>query len=938
VIGTTLAHYRITDELGAGGMGEVWKAEDTKLGREVALKVLPEEFAKDPERMARFEREAKVLASLNHPNIATLFGLESAPVIPGDATVQDDKEGRAEGISKLKTQNSKLSTAVEAGEVTFLAMELVEGEDLSERIERGAIPVDEAIPIALQIAEALEAAHEQGIVHRDLKPANIKITEDGTVKVLDFGLAKAWEAESSDSSLSMSPTVTRHATVEGVILGTAAYMSPEQARGKKVDRRADIWSFGVVLWEMLTGRKLFEGETVSDVLAAVLTAETDSELLPSNTPVSVIQLVARCLERDSRRRLQWIGEARIAIEAGETPSILRSGGESRLWLRIVAISVLSAILAAGAVWFAVGSLKTEPLRKLDLVAEGVQSEWFTAPILSPDGSRIAYQARGSIWVRELDELVEREVTTVPELSLLFWSPDSRSLGYVAKKKLWRVGAAGGRSVALCDLPGSGSAIGGAWREDGTIAFASWRGAMYAVPAEGGRPDLLFENVEGHEIDFHFPSWLPDGRLLFAAHLDHKEPSPTGDGSSQPSASDLDPMALGLFDGVTRSKLLDIDLAGDYGWLTYDPRNQHLLYTRTAPSPGIWALPVEPETFRPTGEEFLVAPDGASVSIAGDGSMLFVEIARLVGFNELAWVDRAGTVQEVVGSAQAGLGEPAISPDGRRLAVTSLIDGSRDVSMIDLERGSESRLTFVDADESAPAWFPSSRQVVYSEIRGMRSTVVTLNADGSGGREVLVDGIGYGQRGWAGLAQVSPGGRHLLYGVDEGGPIHLYVAQLAEDGSVTDGRPFFPAENSSTVLDARISPDGGLVAYMSTDSGEPEVFLTRFPTGEGRWQVSSNGGRMPRWGGETGELFFVAGSGPSSRVMTVVQIKNETALLIDTPKPLFDLAEVSKVAVSEGGYDVAPDGEHLVLVRRGGGADQSARMILIQNWFEEFKGR
>ncbi len=590
-------------------------------------------------------------------------------------------------------------------------------------------------------------------------------------------------------------------------------------------------------------------------------------------------------------------------------------------------------------WLAVGSFKPEPLRKLDLVAEGVQSEWFTAPILSPDGSRIAYQARGSIWVRELDELVEREATTVPELSLLFWSPDSRSLGYVAKKKLWRVDAAGGRSIALCDLPGSGSAIGGTWRSDGTIAFASWRGAMYSVSAEGGRPVLLFENVEGREIDFHFPTWLPDGRLLFAAHLDHKEPSPTGDGSSQPSAADLEPMSLGLFDGNdgTRSKL-DIDLAGDYQWLTYDARSQHLLYTRTAPSPGIWALPVEPKTLRPTGKEFLVAPEGASVSIAGDGSMLFVEIARLVGFNELVWVDRAGTVQEVTGSAQAGLGEPAISPDGRRLAVTSLIDGSRDVTMIDLERGSESRLTFEDSDESAPAWFPSSRQVVYSEIRGMGSTVVTLNADGSGGREVLVDGIGYGQRGWAGLAQASPDGRHLLYGVDEGGPIHLYVAQLSEDGSVTDGRPFFRGENSSTVLDARISPDGGLVAYMSTDSGEPEVFLTRFPTGEGRWQVSANGGRLPRWSGKTGELFFVAGSGPSSRVMTVVQIKNETGLIIDTPKPLFDLAEVGGEAVGDGGYDVAPDGQRLILVRRGGAADQSERMILVQNWFEEFRGR
>jgi serine/threonine-protein kinase len=275
-------------------MGEVWRAEDTKLGREIALKVLPEEFAKDPERMARFEREAKVLASLNHPNIATLYGLE---------TVTSDADADS-GPQDLKTSRP----------VTFLAMELVEGEDLSERINRGPIPMEKAASVALQIAEALEVAHEQGIVHRDLKPANIKITEDGTVKVLDFGLAKTWEGKQGDSSLSMSPTLTKHATVEGVILGTAAYMSPEQARGKTVDRRADIWAFGVVLWEMLTGEKLFEGETVSDVMAAVLTRELDLDALPEETPPAIRRLLARCLERDTKNRLQWIGDARLELD------------------------------------------------------------------------------------------------------------------------------------------------------------------------------------------------------------------------------------------------------------------------------------------------------------------------------------------------------------------------------------------------------------------------------------------------------------------------------------------------------------------------------------------------------------------------------------------------------------------------------------------------
>ena len=385
MIGTTLAHYRITAALGAGGMGEVWRATDEKLDREVALKVLPADFAADPERLARFEREAKVLASLNHPNIAHLYGLESVKtqMAAGTAAPQDsqaDEErpvGHASrvpdtdparephspqgpradeerfvgqpsrlpsGNSRLKTQNSKLTSDAAASDVTFLVMELVEGEELSDRIQRGEIPSDEAIPIALQIAEALEAAHEAGIVHRDLKPANIKVTENGTVKVLDFGLAKAWESDGGDSSISMSPTMTRNATMEGVILGTAAYMSPEQARGKKVDRRADVWSFGVVLWEMLTGRKLFEGETVSDVLAAVLRAEIPWDELPQSTPFSVERLLRRCLAREPERRLRDMGDAGLELREPFEPQLQVRGNAG--------LSVRRTLLWIAAIWAA----------------------------------------------------------------------------------------------------------------------------------------------------------------------------------------------------------------------------------------------------------------------------------------------------------------------------------------------------------------------------------------------------------------------------------------------------------------------------------------------------------------------------------------------------------------------------------------------------------
>ena len=328
MIGTTLAHYRITAALGAGGMGEVWRATDEKLGRDVALKVLPADFAADPERLARFEREAKVLASLNHPNIAHLYGLENVNTQMAAGTAapqgpQADDEGLVGHASRVPSGDSSPKPQAPSP-TTFLVMELVEGEDLSERIARGAIPIDEAIPIALQIAEALEAAHEQGIVHRDLKPANIKLTEDSVVKVLDFGLAKVWETETGDCSSSLSPTLTRHATVEGVILGTAAYMSPEQARGKKVDRRADIWAFGVVLWEMLSGRKLFEGETAPDILAGVLREEPNWDDLPRGTPPSIQRLLRRSLERELRRRQQHFGDVRLELEDGLAESLLPS--------------------------------------------------------------------------------------------------------------------------------------------------------------------------------------------------------------------------------------------------------------------------------------------------------------------------------------------------------------------------------------------------------------------------------------------------------------------------------------------------------------------------------------------------------------------------------------------------------------------------------------
>jgi len=500
VIGTTLAHYRITGELGAGGMGEVWRAEDTKLGRDVALKVLPEEFAKDPDRMARFEREAKVLASLNHPSIATLYGLES---------VESGTDSDADS---------------DAGLTTFLAMELVEGEDLSERIARGAIPIDEAIPIALQIAEALEAAHEQGIVHRDLKPANIKITDDGTVKVLDFGLAKAWETEGTDLSSSFSPTITRHATVEGVILGTAAYMSPEQARGKKVDRRADIWAFGVVLWEMLTGIKLFDGETVSDVMAAILTREPDLDALPPAVPNHIRSLIGRCLRRDPKIRQRDMGDVRLELEEDLGPGGDRPAQADGLvadrtryarmpWL-VATVATAAAVVLGLLIVRPPELLPGVPTHLALTLPEGLSfamREKRPVVAISPAGDEMVFNAGDG----QIDRLYRRFLTSPIAVPLEgtegarapFYSPDGRWVGFTAgDSRLKKVSLDSGQVVALAD----GDWGGGSWGEDGSIIYTpDYLDGLWRVAADGGgAEELTHPDPAVGELNHSWPDHVP----------------------------------------------------------------------------------------------------------------------------------------------------------------------------------------------------------------------------------------------------------------------------------------------------------------------------------------------------------------------------------------------------------------------------------------------
>jgi len=904
VIGATLAHYRVTAALGAGGMGEVWRAEDTKLGREVALKVLPEEFAKDPERMARFEREAKVLASLNHPNIAHLYGLEAAVPLGTD------------GNSKLKTQNSKLPA--DAGDMTFLVMELVEGEDLSERIKRGPIPVEEAVAMALQIAEALEAAHEQGIVHRDLKPANIKLRPDGTVKVLDFGLAKAWETESGDSSLSMSPTMTAHATAAGVILGTAAYMSPEQAAGVSADRRADIWAFGVVLWEMLTGHKLFEGETVSHVLASVLKDEVDLGALPDDTPMRIEELVGRCLRKKPKQRLQAIGDARIVIEEyladPERLSARVAGGEvltskSRGWIALVpwVSAVLLAVVAAAAVMIRPQAVRPTIQSSVMPPAEGrIETEQGFA--LSPDGTRLVFVAEDGglnrLWVRPLDSLTAQPLSGTENARYPFWSPAGNHIGFFADGKLKRVPATGGSTQDLAD---ASEPRGGAWGQGEHIVFSpDYRGGLWAVSAAGGEARQLTElDQDRGEKSHRWPVFLPDGgRILFLAQTD--------EGGSAGDHSTVE--VLSLADG-SRNLVLAVNSS-----VAFAPSGS-LLYWREG---SLYAQHFDARKAAVSGEPIRIAQEVgytmneiALFTISEEGTLAYYKGAIEGRSASLEWYDRGGRI----------LGEAApvgvyrnfqVSPDGRRVAYT---DGLT-VWMRDLDRGTAARVTYDDEDHMYPVWSPDGKSLAFTTSRTAGSEVQRKLASGLGEEEqvAVFDRVGY-LRAW------SPDGQFLVYEtLGSGTEWDCWLYSIDEDVS----RPL--VETRFTDVDPSFSPDGRFVAYTSTESGRAEVYVIPVGDESRKWQLSIDGGWSPLWGPDGTEIFFVD---PDERLMTVSVRKQETGgLEVGIPAVLFQRPQQPAAFSSFG---VSPDGERFLVYNAPEESSSSDSLVLVQAWQEIVRG-
>ena len=826
MIGHTIAHYRVTAKIGAGGMGEVYRATDTKLGRDVAMKVLPEPFAADAQRMQRFQREAQVLASLNHPNIAAIYGLEH----------QDRTHA--------------------------LVLELVEGPTLAERIAQGAIPVDEALPIAKQIAEALEFAHERGIIHRDLKPANIKVTTEGKVKVLDFGLAKALTEEAPGQDNSASPTLSMAATKAGVILGTAAYMSPEQARGKTVDRRADIWAFGVVLFEMLSGRQLYGGETASDSMAAVITREPDWTALPAAVPSRLRELLRRCLTKDPRQRLRDIGEARILLDS---PGIAESdshaaapalgavprGGRERVWMVAAAILLLATIgLTAALLFFQPAARDGQPLRANILPPDGtvfgVGGGSGGPVVVSPDGKHLAFVGIGGgkrmLWVRAFSSIKAQVLSGTEEAAFPFWSPDSRSIGFFTPGKLKRIDAAGGPTLSVCDIAAGAGSRGGTWNREGLILFApSTTSPIFQVPANGGTATPLTQLDTARRVGTHrWPFFLPDQRhFLYLARA-------SGPGGS--TQTDAEGIFVASLDGQVNKLLVRAVSSVVYA-------SGHLLFVREGT---LMAQAFDPASREVSGDAFPLAEQVqfdlafslGAFSASENGVLTYHSGGELQTDSKLLWLDRAG---KQVGQ----LGDPAlyydarISQDGRQ-AVVSLYDPLNrnvDLWIYDVARGLRTRFTFDPSIDRFPVWSPDGSRIVFASSRSGQYDLFAKPASGAGTEELLLttQAINLYPTDW------SADGQFLLFfnaAAKTGND--LWVLPMTGERKPV---PFLPTPFNET--DGRFSPDGKWIAYVSNESGADQIYVAPFPGPGGKWQVSTAGGTRPVWRSDSKEIVYLA---------------------------------------------------------------------------------
>jgi serine/threonine-protein kinase len=890
--GVRLGPYLVLEQIGAGGMGEVYRAKDTNLGRDVAIKVLPEAFAQDPERLARFEREAKTLASLNHPNIAIIHGLERA----GDG-------------------------------VLAIVMELVEGPTLADRIAQGPIPVDEALPIAKQIAEALEAAHEQGIIHRDLKPANIKLRPDGIVRVLDFGLAKALEL--APSSESMSPRITTPTMTQlGRILGTAAYMSPEQAKGKPADKRSDVWAFGCVLYEMLTRNRAFDGEEVTDTLTAVLRADVDWTKLPHLHP-RLVEVLERCLRKDPGRRLRDIGDLRIELdEVSDDPegvSLHKSltGVPDRpfavAWYGLAV--TMSALLAIAATWYYLGATgDTLPVTRfvIDLpVNQNWTSNEGVGVSISPDGRHVAYTATNAEGIRQLylrplsayaSELIARSEGAYHP----FFSPDSRQLAFFASGSIRRVAVTGGNPIEI--TRGIDELTRGAtWAGDGYVYFGGASG-ISRVAASGGVPELVTTLGQQAGVAHRWPEAIPShGALLFTVF--------TGD---------LETSRIAVLSLQTNEWKVLLDGAGYHA--RYAPTG-HVVYLR---GNRMMAVPFDVDRLEITGVPEPVL-DGVAANTGGashfrfsdNGTLAYVpgqvrsSKTRTISSSPV-WVDAKGN-EEAIGPQPGLYTDPAIAPDGTRVAMTVADEaGSRNIRIWDLSRRNWTVLTGDPSENEVPVWTLDARRIVFSGRNGRFNHLYMQHADGIGEARRLsqdngVTTVGSSERspraetGWY-PTSVSSDGRWLFL-VERAGNNAVGTLPLEGEGSP---RRLFEGN------EARLSPNRRWLAYSSAESGSSQIYVRPFPDVEAtRWTVSRGGANGPRWSPDGQALYYRSGN-----QMVRVQVADGDAFSFGSTETLFDTSTYLR------GHDLASDGRFLMLRRTDN--DASGRPHMVLNWFEELQ--
>ncbi len=886
--GMRLGSYEIVSAIGAGGMGEVYRARDTKLNREVALKVLPEAFTRDPDRLARFKREALVLASLNHPHICAIHGFE------------------------------------DSGEIHALVLELVEGDTLADRIAHGRLPLDEALPIARQICQALAAAHEQGIVHRDLKPANIKITPDGVVKVLDFGLAKlagaAGTAAAVHHAAALSPTITSPAmmTGVGVLLGTAAYMSPEQAKGREADKGSDVWSFGCVLYEMLTGRRAFHGLDTTEVLGAVVRLEPDWEALRSDVPQPVRTLLHRCLVKEPRQRIADVAVALFVIDhqagipAANTASTA-SRAHGALWRRIAALTagaLVAAVLGGALVWFTTRPAPPSVTRttiatsgSAALLRQGTDRDI----AIAPDGLRVVYRGNNRLLVRALDQLEPSVLTGLgPAPRGVFISPDGRWVGFVDGTALKKVAITGGPPIPLCSDPGAPR--GATWGPDGTIVFATTSPAtgLLRVSDAGGEPAVLTKpDRERGEADHLWPEFLPGGKaVLFTITA---APGETAD--KQIAVLDLDSGA---------SKVLIRN--GSHAH--YVPTG-HLVYgvagTLRAVAFDLERLEVaEPHALVLEGVA-TTAGGATQFAVAANGSVVYIPGGAGLGDQlTVVSVDRQGRPSPLPGLPPDSYRDLRVSPDGTRLAVAT----QASLSIYDLTRATLSRPT-TDPSARSPLWTPDGHRIVFASRRAGYPELYWRLADGTGSDEPLLtrakDLTSLRANSW------SPDGKQLLFTeVAATSAIKQMAIERQSDAQVL-------VKGDSP---AAISPNGEWMAYQSNESGRTEIYVERYPGLGGRQPISTNGGRLPLWSRDGREIFF---SSLDTRQMMAVPVQFGTALAAGHPKVLFDFAMLPILGGSRP-YDIAPDGRFLIIP--SGQADvtdgTAQEIVVVQNWTEELK--